>query len=189
MARICVFTGSSPGLDPRFAEGARAFGELMAARGHGLVYGGGRVGLMGIVAEAVLAGGGEVMGVIPRFMEGKELANPGLSALEWVDSMHARKARMAELADAFVALPGGWGTLDELFEILTWAQLGLHAKPVALLNLAGFYDALLAHLEATRTAGFVREPQGGLLQVSADPEALLEHLENFRPSPLHSKWT
>ena len=189
MARICVFTGSSPGLDPRFEAGARAFGALLAQRGHGLVYGGGRVGLMGVVAQAVLDGGAEVLGVIPRFMESREVAHGGLATLEWVDSMHARKARMAELADAFVALPGGWGTLDELFEILTWAQLGLHAKPVALLNLAGFYDALLAHLDATSTAGFVREPHKGLLHVSADPAALLAHLENFHPSPLHSKWT
>jgi uncharacterized protein (TIGR00730 family) len=189
MARICVFTGSSPGRDPRLEEGGRDFGARLAARGYGLVYGGGRAGLMGVLAQAVLDGGGDVVGVIPRFMEAREVAHRGLAVLEWVDSMHARKARMAELADAFVALPGGWGTLDELFEILTWAQLGLHAKPVAMLNLAGFFDPLLAFLDSARDAGFVREGHHALLQVTSDPAALLDHLENFRPSPLHSKWT
>lgn len=188
MARICVFTGSSLGDDPAFAAGARALGAALPHRGHGLVYGGGRVGLMGVLAQAVLDGGGEVTGVIPRFMESKEVAHTGLTRLEWVDSMHARKARMAELADAFVALPGGWGTLDELFEILTWAQLGLHAKPVALLNLCGFFDPLLAHLRAAVQAGFVRTAHLDLLRVAADPAALLEGFENFRPSPMHSKW-
>jgi uncharacterized protein (TIGR00730 family) len=188
MARICVFTGSSSGKDPRFDAGARAFGSLIAARGHGLVYGGGKVGLMGAVAQAALAGGGEVTGVIPRFMDVREVAHKGLTSLEWVDSMHARKARMAELSDAFVALPGGWGTLDELFEILTWAQLGLHAKPVALLNLEAFFDPLLSYLEAAKAAGFVREQHHDLLHVASNPEALLHHLENFRPSSLHSKW-
>jgi uncharacterized protein (TIGR00730 family) len=188
MARICVFTGSSSGKDPRFEAGARAFGSLIAARGHGLVYGGGKVGLMGAVAQAALARGGEVTGVIPRFMDVREVAHKGLTSLEWVDSMHARKARMAELSDAFVALPGGWGTLDELFEILTWAQLGLHAKPVALLNLEGFFDPLLSYLEAAKAAGFVREQHHDLLHVASNPEALLHHLENFRPSSLHSKW-
>jgi uncharacterized protein (TIGR00730 family) len=189
MARICVFTGSSAGHDPGFQAGARAFGALLAERGHGLVYGGGRVGLMGTVAQAVVDGGGEVIGVIPRFMEAREVAHHGLAALEWVDSMHARKARMAELSDAFVALPGGWGTLDELFEILTWAQLGLHQKPVALLNLAGFFDPLLQYLDSARAAGFVREAHHGLLHVAAAPGALLDHLGNFRPTPPHSKWT
>lgn len=188
MARICVFTGSSEGRDPRFAAGARAFGAALAAGGHGLVYGGGRVGLMGLVAQAALDGGAEVLGVIPRFMEAREVAHLGLTKLEWVDSMHARKARMAELADGFVALPGGWGTLDELFEILTWAQLGLHAKPVVLLNLEGFFDPLLAHLRTTAEAGFVRDTHHALLQVAGDPAGALKFLENFRPSPLHSKW-
>lgn len=188
MARICVFTGSSLGSDPAFAAGAKALGAELALRGHGLVYGGGRVGLMGVLAQAVLEGGGEVIGVIPRFMESKEVAHTGVTRLEWVESMHARKARMAELADAFVALPGGWGTLDELFEILTWAQLGLHAKPVALLNLCGFFDPLLAHLGAAVEAGFVRPSHHGLLQVAADPVALLAGLENLQPSPTHSKW-
>ncbi len=188
MAQICVFTGSSLGRDPVFEAEARAFGTGLAARGHGLVYGGGRAGLMGVLAQAVLDGGGEVTGVIPRFMEGRELAHASLSRLEWVDSMHARKARMAELADAFVALPGGWGTLDELFEILTWAQLGLHRKPVALLNAAGFFDPLLAHLRGAVSAGFVRDPHHGLLHVAEEPLALLAHLERVRPSEPPSKW-
>ncbi len=189
MAQICVFTGSSSGRDPSFEAGARDFGGRLAARGHGLVYGGGRVGLMGILAQAVLAGGGEATGVIPRFMEVKEVAHTGLTRLEWVDSMHARKARMAELADAFVALPGGWGTLDELFEILTWAQLGLHQKPVALLNLGGFFDPLLEFLRAAVDAGFVRAAHHAFLHVEEDPESLLIKLTNFQPSSLHSKWT
>ncbi|MBI4912640.1 MAG: TIGR00730 family Rossman fold protein [Acidobacteria bacterium] len=188
MPRICVFCGSSSGSDPRFSEAAEAFGRLLARRGLGLVYGGGRVGLMGTLAQAALDQGGEVLGVIPRFMESREVAHPGLTHLEWVDSMHARKARMGTLADAFVALPGGWGTLDELFEVLTWAQLGLHAKPVALLNLAGFWDPLLAGLGHLVAAGFVRPAHRDLLRVHADPEALLDDLQNFRPSPLHSKW-
>lgn len=188
MARICVFTGSSTGRDPCFEAGTRAFGALLAARGHSLVYGGGRGGLMGTLAQTVLEGGGEVTGVIPRFMEAREVAHTGLSALEWVDSMHARKARMAELSDAFVALPGGWGTLDELFEILTWAQLGLHAKPVAILNLAGFFDPLLEYLRTAMEAGFVRETHHSRLHVTGDPESLLDHLENVRPSPPPSKW-
>lgn len=188
MARICVFTGSASGHDPRFAQGARDFGAALARRGHGLVYGGGRVGLMGLVASAVLEGGGEVLGVIPRFMEAREVAHPGLTRLEWVDSMHARKARMAELADGFVALPGGWGTLDELFEILTWAQLGLHRKPVALLNLAGFYDPLLAHLAGASAAGFVRAGHGDLLRVAAEPEALWPHLEGGPGAEPLPKW-
>ena len=188
MAQICVFTGSSPGRDPRFQAGTRAFGAFLAARGHGLVYGGGRVGLMGVLAEAVLLGGGEVTGVIPRFMEVKEVAHTGLTRLEWVQSMHARKARMAELADAFVALPGGWGTLDELFEILTWAQLGLHAKPVAILNLEGFFDPLLEYLQKAVAAGFVREPHHALLRVAGDPEELWPHIEGNPLSTPPSKW-
>jgi uncharacterized protein (TIGR00730 family) len=188
MARICVFTGSSSGRDSCFEVGARAFGAVLAARGHSLIYGGGRVGLMGVVAEAVLAGGGEVTGVIPRFMESREVAHTGLTGLEWVDSMHARKARMAELSDAFVALPGGWGTLDELFEILTWAQLGLHHKPVALLNLEGFFNPLLGFLRSAQEAGFVKAPHHALLHVSEEPGVLLDHLENVQPTPPPSKW-
>lgn len=189
MAMICVFCGSSSGSDPRFSEGARAFGSLLAARGHGLVYGGGRHGLMGAVAEGALAGGAEVVGVIPDFMGERELAHPGLSRLEWVDSMHARKARMGELSDAIVALPGGWGTLDELFEALTWAQLGLHAKPIGLLNLLGFFDPLLEAVHSAVAAGFVKAGHSGLLRAHREPEALLADLENFHPSSLHSKWT
>lgn len=188
MAQICVFTGSSAGRDPRFEAGVRAFGAALAARGHGLVYGGGRVGLMGALAESVLAAGGEVTGVIPLFMEAKEVAHTGLTRLEWVDSMHVRKARMAELADAFVALPGGWGTLDELFEILTWAQLGLHGKPVAVLNLEGFFDPLLEYLRKAVAAGFVREPHHALLHVALNPATLWPHLEDARSSAPPSKW-
>src|SRR5262245_12742237 len=142
MRRVCVFCGSSAGNRPEYADAARHLGAALARRGLGLVYGGGHVGLMGVVADAVLRAGGEVIGVIPQALVERELAQAGLTRLEVVDTMHQRKARMADLADAFVALPGGFGTCDELFEILTWSQLGLHARPVGLLNVAGFFDPL-----------------------------------------------
>jgi len=164
------------GRDPRFAEAARAVGEALAARGVGLVYGGANVGLMGVVADAALGGGGEVIGVIPRGLEGREVAHRGLTALHVTDGMHARKQMMYALADAFVALPGGFGTLDELFEILTWAQLGDHRKPVGLLNVAGFYDGLLAFIATQADAGLLLPEYRGLLRVGDEPVALIEAL-------------
>lgn len=188
MSRFCVFTGSSEGNQPTYLEAAGELGRALAGRGHGLVYGGARVGLMRGVADGVLGAGGAVTGVLPQFMAGRELAHPGLTHLIWVDSMHARKARMAELSDGFIALPGGYGTLDELFEILTWAQLGLHEKPVGLLNTLGFFDGLLAYLDHATTNGFVRPAHRSLLRVHTDPIELLKDMETFPPGPVQTKW-
>jgi uncharacterized protein (TIGR00730 family) len=159
----------------------------MAARGLGLVYGGGHVGLMGVLADAVLAGGGEVQGVIPRDMVDRELAHAGLTRLHVVETMHQRKALMADLSDAFAALPGGFGTADELFEILTWAQLGLHAKPVGLLNVGGFFDPLLAWADRCVAEGFLRAEHRALLCLAADEEALLARLRDGPSSPVVPK--
>lgn len=162
-------------------------GALLARRELGLVYGGGNVGLMGILADAALSRGGEVIGVIPKAMVEKELAHQGLTKLHTVHSMHERKALMAELADAFVALPGGFGTLDEFCEVLTWAQLGLHLKPCGLLNVAGFYDAFLAQIDAAVQARFIRPEHRSLVLAEREPEALLSRLEQFQPPSTH-KW-
>ena len=187
MERICVYCGSSMGDRPGYAALARQVGELIAHRGLGLVYGGGRVGLMGVVADAALEAGGEVVGVIPQRLIDAEVAHTGLTRLDVVDSMHERKARMAELSDAFIALPGGFGTLDELFEILTWAQLGLHGKPSGLLDAEGYFAPLVAWADAAVDAGFVRPAHRRLLMVDTDPEALLARLAAHEPVAL-SKW-
>jgi uncharacterized protein (TIGR00730 family) len=171
-----------------YADSARRFGECLAARGLGLVYGGGHVGLMGVLADAVLAGGGRVYGVIPRAMVEKELAHEGLTELHVVETMHQRKALMADLADGFAALPGGFGTADELFEILTWAQLGLHARPVGLLNVAGFFDPLLAWVERTVAEGFLRPQHRDRLLTAAGAEELLEELVCFKTPVETPKW-
>ena len=168
MKRLAVYCGSSPGTDPAFADAARATGEEMARRGIGLVYGGGRLGLMGIVADAVLAGGGEAHGVIPQALIDLEVAHRGLTELHVVGSMHERKAKMTELTDAFVALPGGIGTFDELFEAWTWNALGYHAKPFALFNVAGFWDGLLAFLDTATASGFMSPARRAQLLVADD---------------------
>ncbi|MBI3129948.1 MAG: TIGR00730 family Rossman fold protein [Acidobacteria bacterium] len=186
---FAVFTGSTFGADPRFREAAEALGGILARRGHALVYGGAQVGLMGAVADAALAAGGEVIGVIPEFMEAKEIAHQGLTHLHTVHSMHGRKALMADLSDGFIMLPGGFGTLDETFEALTWAQLGLHQKPVALLNTAGYYDALLTFVARAEAEGFVRPQHHGMLRAHADPQALVEDLETWAAPGAVSKWT
>ena len=175
--RVCVFCGSATGEDPVFAAAARAFGRLLAARGTTLVYGGGHVGLMGVLADAVLVGGGHVIGVIPERLAERELAHRTLTELHVVPSMHERKAKMANLADAFVALPGGLGTLDELFEIWTWAQLGFHHKPIGLLNVEGFFEPLLELTRHMVQQGFVRAPQLDLALADRDGESLLNRLE------------
>jgi uncharacterized protein (TIGR00730 family) len=182
MKRICVFCGSSTGNDPRHAEAARALGRAIGARGLELVYGGGSVGLMGTVADAALAAGARVTGVIPQVLQIRELAHRGLSDLRVVGSMHERKALMAELSDAFVALPGGMGTLEELSEVLTWAQLGLHARPVGLLDAAGYYRPLIAFFDQAVTAGFLRPHHRAILQVADAPEPLLDRLLAWRPA-------
>ena len=187
MKRICVFCGSSIGTRPVYADAARALGVEIARRGLGLVYGGAQVGLMGVVADAVLAGGGEVIGVIPDVLMRKELAHPSLTELRVVRTMHERKAQMAELADAFIALPGGMGTFEEYCEIVTWAQLGLHRKPCALLNIEGFYDPLLALVSRAVDDGFIRAEQRGLVLASASIPELFDLITDYAP-PAGSKW-
>lgn len=179
---VCVFCGSATGKDPSHAAAATHFGTELARRNLGLVFGGGRVGLMGVVADAVLAAGGHASGVIPSFLSSREIAHMGLPDLRVVGSMHERKALMANLADAFAILPGGMGTLDEMCEILTWAQLGLHAKPVGLLNVGGYFDAFITFLDRAVDDGFVRPAHRQLLSVAADSAELLDRLtERTRP--------
>lgn len=164
--RVAVYCGSAGGNDPAFLAEAKALGKAIATAGMGLVYGGANIGLMGAVADAALGAGAEVIGVLPAVLAGKEIAHPGLTALEMVPTMHERKARMAELADAFLVLPGGYGTFDELMEAITWAQLGLHAKPCILINTIGYWNGLLAFLDSTVVAGFVKEENRRLLLVA-----------------------
>jgi len=173
---ICVYCGSRPGENPAFAEAAQTVGRWIGAHGGQLVYGGGRSGLMGTVAEAVRLAGGRVVGVIPQALVDKELANRACDELHIVQTMHERKAMMAERSDAFLALPGGIGTFEELFEVWTWRQLGYHDKPIGLLNAAGYYDALLGFLHTSVASGFMGEWQMGLLHASDDSEALLRTL-------------
>lgn len=188
MQRICVFTGSNRGARPEYAQAAQALGAALVRRKLGLVYGGASVGLMGVLADSVLAEGGEIIGVIPHLLTRKEVAHPGLTALYEVETMHERKARMADLADGFIALPGGFGTFDELFEILTWAQLGLHRKPIGVLNVAGYFDPLLAFVQHTVREGFVRDVHFNLLLCADEPEQLLAQFTAYAPTLL-SKWT
>jgi uncharacterized protein (TIGR00730 family) len=188
MRSVCVFCGSSAGSRAEYAEAARRFGAALAERGLELVFGGGHVGLMGVLADAALQAGGRVVGVIPQALVERELAHGGLSELRMVDTMHQRKALMADLSDAFVALPGGYGTLDETFEILTWAQLGLHTKPVGLLNVAGYFDSLLAWIDRAVAERFLPAEHRNFLLVERQPEALLERLSEARPAPATPKW-
>ncbi|MBP7776382.1 MAG: TIGR00730 family Rossman fold protein [Acidobacteria bacterium] len=176
MARICVFCASTPGIRPSYAEGARALAGALASGGHTLVYGGGNVGLMGVLADAVLAAGGEVVGVIPHTLMEREIGHTGVTRLHVVDSMHERKALMADLSDAFVALPGGVGTFEELFEAITWTQLGLHRKPCGLLNVDGFYDGLLRFLDHAWTEGFIKPETRAIVSSDTDPAGLLARL-------------
>lgn len=173
---ICVFCGSSPGARPVYREAAAALGELLAGRDIGLVYGGATVGTMGAVADAALNAGGRVYGIIPKALADIEIAHPGLTELQVVDTMHTRKARMAELSEAFIALPGGIGTLEELFEVWTWTQLGIHRKPVGLLNVDGFYDLLSGFLDQLVTEGFVKPGHRQTLCSAPTPAALLDAL-------------
>jgi uncharacterized protein (TIGR00730 family) len=173
---LCVYCGSRGGEHPSYAQAADEIGRLLARQGGRLVYGGGRVGLMGMVADAVLAEGGEVIGVIPQTLMDREVGHPGLTELHVVQTMHERKRLMAEQADAFLALPGGIGTFEELFEVWTWRQLGYHDKPVGLLNIHGYYDGLLGFLDHTVAQGFLSPAQHEVLQVGTDPAALLEGL-------------
>ncbi|MGL4618557.1 TIGR00730 family Rossman fold protein [Chroococcidiopsis sp.] len=187
MESICIFCGSSTGNRSIYQEAAQAMGEAIARRGLSLVYGGGNVGLMGMVADAALAAGGEVIGVIPKFLVDKEIAHNGLTQLHVVDSMHDRKALMTELADAFIALPGGYGTLEEFCEILTWAQLGLHQKPQGLLNVEGYYDPLLQLFDRAVTEDFLKSELRSLVLESSSSEYLLDLLANYQPITVE-KW-
>jgi uncharacterized protein (TIGR00730 family) len=184
---VCVFCGSSAGNDPRFAQAASEFGALLAREGITLVYGGGHVGLMGVLADAVLANGGKVIGVIPRALWDREVGHRNLTELHVVETMHDRKAMMASLADAFVALPGGLGTLEEIFEVWTWAQLGIHDKPVGFLDVDGFYAPLLAFLDHGVDAGFVRGPHRAMAIVDSDGASLLQRMGKYEP-PRVAKW-
>ena len=177
---VCVYCGASSGHDPVHAEAARALGREMAQQRLALIYGGGHVGLMGIIADAVLDAGGEVTGVIPKALMDAEVGHDRLTRLMVVKDMHERKALMAELANGFIAMPGGIGTLEELFEAMTWAQLGFHEKPVGLLNVNGFYDKLLAFLSQLEQEGFLRAEHKNLLINESEPSALLERLREFR---------
>lgn len=188
MKRLCVFCGSSAGARPAYAAAASELGEALAARGIGLVYGGGSVGLMGALADAALARGAEVIGVIPRPLARRELAHTGLSEMHVVDSMHARKAKMASLVDGFIALPGGLGTFEETLEILTWSQLGIHRKPVGILNVAGYYDGLLRMLTHAVREGFVRREYFELLLFAETASDLLEAITAWTPPPLPAPW-
>ena len=178
MKSVAVYCGASHGVDPRYADAARAMGAALVERGLTLVYGGGNVGLMGVIADEVLRLGGEVSGVIPRALVEREVGHNGLTRLFVVADMHERKAMMASLADGFIAMPGGMGTLEELFEMLTWSQLGIHAKPVGVLNVGGFYDGLVGFLAHLHAEGFVRAEHAGLMMVESTAEALVRRLQN-----------
>ncbi len=187
MKRICVFCGSNTGTNPAFLQAAEEVGVFLARQNIELVYGGGRIGLMGKIADTVLAAGGKVIGIIPESLAVKEVAHQSLTELRVVDSMHERKAMMAELADGFIALPGGFGTFEEFCEIVTWSQLGIHRKPCALLNVEGFYDNLLAMFDAATGQNFIADDHRRLVLSETDIEKLYEQMKNFR-SPAIEKW-
>jgi len=188
MNRVCVFCGSSSGVRPEYADAARELAAALSRRGLGLVYGGGSVGLMGVIANAMLADGREVIGVIPKPLGPRELAHTGLTDLRFVASMHERKATMASLSDAFIALPGGLGTLEETLEMLTWAQLGIHGKPVGVLNIGGYYDGLLKFLAHAVREGFVKREYFALLLFGDTPDELLSRFESWTPPALPRAW-
>jgi uncharacterized protein (TIGR00730 family) len=181
---VTVYCGSNPGADPAFAEATRRLATQLARDGIRIVYGGGHVGLMGILADTALAAGGEVLGVIPQFLADREVAHAGLTELRVVATMHERKQLMTDLSDAFIVLSGGLGTLDELIEAFTWTQLGIHDKPIGVLNVGGYYDPLLAFLDAAVEQGFVDQTQRNSLIVAGDPATLLDEIDRWRPKTL-----
>jgi uncharacterized protein (TIGR00730 family) len=185
--RLAIFCGSNPGVRPDYVEAARSLGRLLAQRGIGIVYGGSNVGLMAALADAMTGEFGDIIGVIPRMLVDREVANTALTDLRIVDSMHQRKAMMAELADGFIALPGGIGTLEEFFETWTWGQLGMHTKPCGLLNVAGYFDPLLEFLDHAVAERFVRDVHRAMVVVESDPAALLARFESYEP-PRVVKW-
>ncbi len=188
MHTLCVFCGSSRGKRPEYAQMAQALGREMATRGLGLVYGGSSIGMMGALADAMLAAGGEVTGVLPRGLFRREVAHPRLTHLHEVGSMHERKALMVELADGFIALPGGFGTYDELFEVVTWAQIGLHRKPIGLLDVCDFFEPLLAMVAHAAEEGFMPPEHRNLLMREENPTALLDRFESYTPPTMPDKW-
>lgn len=188
LKRICVFCGSSFGSRPAYKQAAERLGKTLAHRGLGLVYGGGGVGLMGAIADAALAAGGEVIGVIPDSLQRREVGHSGLTKLHVVESMHERKALMADLADAFIALPGGFGTMEEFCEIVTWSQLGIQQKPCGLLNIEGYWNHLLAMLDYSVDEGFVRPENSELILVAKNPDSMLERLMEWEPPRQVEKW-
>ena len=187
MRRVCVYAGSNPGSHPDYAQAARELALTMASRDIGLVYGGGKVGLMGVLADAILEAGGEAIGVMPRALIERVIGHQGLTELRVVESMHERKALMAELSDAFVAVPGGIGTLEELIEVYTWSQLGIHDKACGVLNVRGYYDHLAALLDHAVTEGFLRPQHRAVLRVADEPAELLDRLAAYEP-PVVAKW-
>jgi uncharacterized protein (TIGR00730 family) len=188
LQRVCVFCGANPGARPAYADAAAALGRLLSEQGIGVVYGGGKVGLMGELADAVMGAGGEVIGVMPQSLIDKEIGHDGLADLRVVGSMHERKALMAELSDAFIALPGGLGTVEELFEVYTWSQLGLHQKPCGLLDVDGYYAALADFLSHAVRERFLREEHRAMLMVESDARALVERLSAWEPGSVTPKW-
>lgn len=189
MKRICVFCGSSPGLKPEYVIAARDLGNVMVKRNIGLVYGGSKIGVMGSIAKAIVDAGGEVIGVIPKSLVNKEVAFSGLPDLRVVDTMHERKAIMEDLSDGFIALPGGLGTFEEFFEVLTWAQLGIHQKPCGILNVCHYYDTLIDFLDYAVDQQFIHPENRSLILIDDDPEALLDKLETYRPSRVNkAEW-
>lgn len=188
MKSICVFAGSNPGEHPDYKATAAELGELIARRGYRLVYGGSRVGLMGEVANTVLALGGEVIGVMPRGLFRGEIVHNGLTQLIEVEDMHERKATMGKYADGFIALPGGFGTYEELFEVLCWSQIGIHHKPIGLLNVRGYYEPLMNLIQYSITEGFVNASHLNLINISEDPMKLLELMKSYTPPTLDMKW-
>lgn len=187
MKSVCVYCGSNVGSLPSYRESARALGRLLAAEGLKLIYGGGQVGLMGTLADAVLSAAGEAVGIIPRALADRELAHQGLTELRIVGSMHERKMLMAELSDGFIAMPGGFGTFEEFCEILTWAQLGMHAKPCGLLNVEGYYDSLLSLFDRAVADGFVRQEHRDIVLTASQPSDLLAAMRQYHPPAAH-KW-
>jgi uncharacterized protein (TIGR00730 family) len=186
--RICVFCGSSPGARPAYAEATAEVARLLVGEGVGVVYGGGHVGLMGVLADTAMSAGGEVIGVMPQGLVDREIGHTGITDLRVVGSMHERKALMADLADAFIALPGGAGTLEELFEVYTWAQLGLHHKPCGLLDVEGYFSGLVDFLDHAVSERFLREEHRATLIVESDPRTLIERLRQFEPEAVAPKW-
>lgn len=188
MKRICVFAGSNVGTNPEYEQKAIELGKEIVSRGFELVYGGSRIGLMGRIADTVLANGGKVIGVMPRNLFRGEMVHTGLTELHEVNNMHERKARMSELADAFIALPGGLGTFEELFEVVSWSQLGIHTKPVGVLNILGYYQPLAEMFERAILAGFMQKTNLGLLIFEEEPDLLLNKMINYTPPVQDKKW-